>query len=94
VSNLSNAVKYLWAIGVAGQLIASLLFVRMAVQVNRVLAPEKRIPLIESRLRFFELKRLHEDLFPASTIRTAWLVLLAVSTSLLAIGVIPALKPK
>jgi hypothetical protein len=94
VSDLGNAVKYLWAIGVAGQLIASLLFVRMAVQVNRVLAPEKRIPLIESRLRFFELKRLHEDLFPASTIRTVWFVLLAVSTSLLAIGVMLAVKPK
>jgi hypothetical protein len=59
-----------------------------------VLEPEKQIPLLESRLRFFELKRLHEDLFPTSTVRNVWFILLAVSTSLLAIGVILAIKPK
>ena len=94
MSDLSNPVKYLWTIGVAGQLISSLLFRRMAVRVNSVLAPEKRIPLIESRLPFFELKRLHEDLFPTSTVRNVWFILLAVSTSLFAIGIILAVKPK
>ena len=84
----------MWASGLIGMTIGGLLFGRMHAQVNKLLPPEKRIPLIETRMRFYDIKHLHEELFPTSPIRAAWLVLTVASASMLAIGVILAVKPK
>ena len=60
----------------------------MAAELNRILPPRKRIPLIEFRYHISKIKRLHEDSFPASTLRVASLVLITVSALLPAAGLV------
>jgi hypothetical protein len=60
----------------------------MAIEVNKRLPQEKRLPLIEFRYIGSELRRLHEESFPTSTLRTTTSVLAAVSTILVAAGVV------
>jgi hypothetical protein len=90
----SNVVKSLFAIGTLGQAIAWLLFYRMVVTLNKVAPPAKRIPFDELRYPYISaIRRQHEEWFPTSAIRTAWLVLMVVSTSLVAIAIILAIRP-
>jgi hypothetical protein len=53
------------------------LFFRMAIELNRVLPPSKRIPLIEFRNHISEIRRLYEDSFPEGVLSMAWMTLLA-----------------
>jgi len=46
--------------------IASSLFIRMAIELNRTLPPQKKFSILELRMHFHELKRLHEEVFPVS----------------------------
>ena len=55
---------WLGALGTAALLIAWWLFLRMAVALNKVVPPEKRISLIESRNHISRIRRLYEDSFP------------------------------
>jgi hypothetical protein len=90
----SNAVKFLFAVGVLGQAVAWSLFYRMVIKLNQVVPPAKRIRLDELRYPYFSaIKRLHEEWFPTSTSRTVCLVLMVVSTSLVAIAIILGIRP-
>jgi hypothetical protein len=89
----TDTVKYLWVGGMIGMIAASILFGQMQAQVNKLLPPEKRISMIESRMRFHEIKSLHEERFPTSQLRTMWYVLMAISVFLMAVGIIVAIKP-
>jgi len=75
----SNGFKYLFGAGAFGQVVAGILFLRMARELNRVLPAERRMPLIEVRMHYFEIKRLHEEAFPASRLRAAWFLLTVTS---------------
>jgi len=61
---------------------------RMGVEVNKVLPPEKRIPLIEYNFHVQEIWRLHDDFFPKSKTAalTRWLI--AFSVALVAAGIV------
>jgi len=89
----TNVVRDLWMVGLSCLFISSSLFLCMAVELNKALPSDKRFPLLEIKMHFHEIKRLHENLFPVSTLRTAWFVLLVVSVSAMAIGVILAIRP-
>ena len=90
----SNVVMFLFAVGALGQAIAWLLFFRTVIKLNKVVPPAKRIPLDEFRYPYISaVRRLHEEWFPTSAIRTAWLVLMVVSTSLVAIAIILGIRP-
>jgi len=69
-----SAVKILVTVGGLGLLIGNALFIRMAIELNRVLQPQKKFYVLELRINFHEVKRLHEESFPVSTLRTAWFV--------------------
>jgi hypothetical protein len=69
-----SAVKILVTVGGLGLLIGNALFIRMAIELNRVLQPQKKFYVLELRINFHEVKRLHEESFPVSTLRTAWSV--------------------
>lgn len=64
--SVGRTVVSLFAIGGALLLAWSVLRLRMGAAVNKVLPPDKRVPLIEIRGRMAEIRRLHEDLFPSS----------------------------
>ena len=61
---------------------------RMAVEVNKVLPPEKRIPLIEYRFHVHEIWQLHDDFFPKSRTATLTRWLIAFSAALVAAGLV------
>ncbi len=65
-----------------------LLYFRVAIELNRVLPPRDRIPMIEIRYHFHDVKRLHEEWFPKSTLRLASFALLGVSTALIAAAIL------
>jgi hypothetical protein len=87
-SAASSLAFCLFAAAIVGFLVATLVTLRMAVDVNKVLPPEKRILLIEYRFHVQEIWRLHDDLFPKS--RTAALTrwLFALSAALVAASVV------
>jgi hypothetical protein len=60
----------------------------MIIELNKVLPPEKRIPLIEFRGRLSEIRDLHREWFPTSGLRATSFALIAASTALFAIAVI------
>jgi hypothetical protein len=66
----------------------------MAIELNRALAPQKRFFILELRMRFHEVKRLHEELFPVSALRATWFALMVSSVIVLAVAIIVAVKPK
>jgi hypothetical protein len=63
-------------------------FLRMASDLNRVLPPAKRIPLLEYRMHIPEITRLYEDSFPESRLSTAWRALVGAGAIALAGAVI------
>ena len=67
----------IWLLLISGALglAAVMLLLRMAAVVNKVAPPEKRVRLIEICSRMAEIRRLHEDLFPASRLSELWWVL-------------------
>jgi hypothetical protein len=79
--------------GLSCLLISSLLFLRMTIELNKALPPDKRISLLETQLRFFEIKSLHETSFPLSKIRTTWFIMTVVAMLLMATGTILAIRP-
>jgi hypothetical protein len=89
----SDVVRYLWIVGVLCLFNSSSLFLRMAVELNKVLPPEKKFSLFEIRMHFHEIKSSHESFFPISALRTVWLILLVVSVSAMAIAVMLAIHP-
>ena len=52
------------------------LFFRMTIDLNNVLPPDKRIPLIEFRNQISRIRRRHEDFFPESGLSTTCLILM------------------
>ena len=88
----TNLFKYLFGAGASGQVIAVFLFLRMAMELNRVLPPERRMPLIEIRMHFFEIKRLHEEAFPASRLRAAWFGFTVTSILVMVLAVLLELR--
>jgi hypothetical protein len=62
------------------------LFLKMIVELNRVLPPEKRIPLIQYREH--DIRGLHGQYFPVSRLRVGAFVLMTVFATLVAAGVI------
>jgi hypothetical protein len=87
MGTMSAPLKWCLAIAAVGFLVAQALFIRMAVAVNKKLPTEKRIPLIEFRYHIMEIKRMHEDMFPESSMATVWFLLQVASASAVAIGV-------
>lgn len=69
----------LFLVGAAVGAIGWGLFLRMALEFNKVLPPNKRIPLIEYRMHIAEIRRRHEELFPDSALSTAWFALMVVA---------------
>jgi len=69
---LPSSVKILFAMGSIGGLLATILFIRMAIELNRVLPPQKKFYIFGLRQHGHEEKRLHEKHFPVSRIRTTW----------------------
>jgi hypothetical protein len=63
-------------------------------ELNTVLPPAKHIFWWQNRERYFEIKSLHEELFPTGRNRTAWFVLTVLFVSLLILAVVLAVKPK
>jgi hypothetical protein len=60
----------------------------MAIEVNRVLPPRDRIPMVEIRYHFHDVKRLHEEQFPQSSVRLAFFMLMGLSVALLAAAIL------
>jgi hypothetical protein len=87
-SAASSLAVFLWIAACVGFLVAFLMTLRMAFEVNRVLPPEKRIPLIEYRFHVQEIWRLHDDFFPKSTTATLTRWLTAFSAVLIAAGIV------
>jgi hypothetical protein len=85
---LSNVTKGLWAVAAAGFLISASLSLRTAIEVNKRLPPEKRIPLFELRERGSDVDRFHGEFFPMDRARTTANVIAVVSSVLVAIGII------
>jgi DNA-binding beta-propeller fold protein YncE len=79
-------------VGGSGLFVSTALFVYMTVELNKTLPPGKK--LFPTGRDWREIQRLHEQLFPASVVRTAQFVLGALSTVIIAIGVFLAIKPK
>jgi len=79
-------------VGITGLLISTALFVYMTVELNKTLPPGKK--LFPIGRDWPEIQRLHEQRFPASTVRTGRLVLGVLSVVAVALGVILAIKPK
>jgi hypothetical protein len=91
---MSTAVKYLFGIGMLLGVIANWFWFRMIRELNTVLPPAKHIFWWQNRERYFEIKSLHEELFPTGRNRTAWFVLTVLFVSLLILAVVLAVKPK
>jgi hypothetical protein len=66
----------------------------MAVELNRVLPAQKKISLFELNIRRHDVKRLHEEFFPDSTLRATWFTLMVSSVIAMAVAVIIAMKSK
>jgi hypothetical protein len=91
---LHTVVKVLFGVGATGMLIGWSLFIRMAIELNRVLPPKRKFFLLELRIHFHEVKRLHEEFFPVSALRSTWFALMVSSATTLAAAIIIAVKPK
>jgi hypothetical protein len=91
---LPNVVKVLYGIGALGLLVGWSLFIRMTIELNRTLPPQKKFALVALRMHFHEVKRLHEESFPVSTLRATWFALMVFSVTAMAVAVIIAVKPK
>lgn len=78
----------LFGVGSAGMFTGWLLFIQMTRQLNQVLPPEKRIPLVTYRYRISEIKCLHEAHFPGSVLRGTSSILRAVLSLLRTLAVI------
>lgn len=91
---LPTVVKVLYGVGAIGMLVGFSLFIRMTIELNRVLPPQKKFSILELNMRRHEVKRLHEEFFPVSSIRTAWFVLMVASAMTMAGAVILAVKPR
>jgi hypothetical protein len=87
-SAASSLALCFWATAVIGFLLALLMTLRMGTQVNKILPPEKRIPLIEYRFHIQEIWRVHDDLFPKSRTATLTRWLTAFSAVLVAAGIV------
>jgi hypothetical protein len=61
---MNNLSLSLFLIGAFLSLTGWGLFFRMAIELNRVLPPNKRIHLIEFRFYISKIRRLHRDSFP------------------------------
>jgi len=90
---LPTVVKVLYGVGAIGMLVVFLLFIRMAIELNRVLPPQKKFSMLELNMRRHEVKRLHEEFFPVSSLRTTWFVLMVASVMTMAAAVVLAVKP-
>ncbi len=67
------------------------LFFRMAIKLNRMLPPAKKIPLIEFRNYRLEIERLYEGSFPESELPAGFRVLIVAGALTIGAGVIVAL---
>jgi hypothetical protein len=89
---VGKASIFLWVVGVVLHVIGWSLFFRMAIESNRVLPPNKRIPLIELRYHgVSEIRRRHEDSFPESGLSKTFLVLIVLATLSIGSGIIAEL---
>ncbi len=79
---------FLMVVGTVVSLIGWCLFFRMAIDLNKVLPPDKRIPLIEFRNQISRIRRLHEDSYPESGLSTTWLLLMIVAGMVWAAAII------
>jgi hypothetical protein len=50
--------------------------------------------MLELRMHFHEVKRLHEEFFPVSPLRATWFALMVFSVIAMVAAVIIAVKPK
>ena len=91
---LPTVVKVLHGVGAIGMLVGFSLFIRMAVELNRVLPPQKRFSIFELNMHRHEVKRLHEEFFPVSALRATWFALMVGSGITMAAAIIIAVKPK
>ena len=87
-------VKVLYGAGAISLVVGFALFVRMATELNRVLPSQKKVAIFELNMRRHEVKRLHEEFFPVSRLRTTWFVLMVASVMTMAAAVILAVKSK
>ena len=90
---LPTIVKVLFGLGSIGMLIGWSLFIRMAIDLNRALPPQKKFFIAELRMHFNEVKRLHEEFFPVSALRATWFALMVSSVITMAAAIILAVKP-
>lgn len=91
---LPTVVKVLFGIGAFGMFVGWSLFIRMTIELNQALPPQKQLFLLELRMHFHEVKRLHEEFFPVSALRTAWFALVVSSITAFGAAIIIAVKPK
>ena len=73
---MGKASTSLMVVGATVSLIGWSLFFRMVSELNKVLPPDKKIPVFEFRNHISEIRRLHEDSFPDSALSTAWMILM------------------
>jgi hypothetical protein len=64
----------------------------MTTELNRVLPPQKRIPLFEFRMHLWEIRNLHEQAFPKSRLRTTSFLLIGLSAALFGVAIIIGIK--
>lgn len=69
---LPTIVKVLFGVGLLGMFVGWALFIRMTIELNRASPRRKKFSILELRMHFREVKRLHEEFFPVSTIRAMW----------------------
>ena len=91
---LPSSVKILYALGGLGLVLGWALFFRMAIEVNRRLPPQKKFFLQDLNMHFHEVKRLHEETFPVSALRTTWFVLMVASVMAMVAATILAVRPR
>jgi hypothetical protein len=91
---LPTVVKVLFGVGAIGMFVGWSLFIRMVVELNRVLPPQKKFFILEFRMRHREIKRLHEKFFPVSSLRATWFAFIVSSVITMAAAIIVAVKPK
>ena len=85
---LTSLFPLLLGLGSAGMFTGGVFFALMTIRLNKVLPSEKRIRLVTYRYHISEIKRLHEEYFPNSTLRATYYLLVIVSVLLLALGTI------
>lgn len=84
----------LWVTAICASVAGQLLFIRMAVEVNRKLPFDKRIPLFGLKEHIWEVRSLHGDMYPKSAVRTAAYLLIGCSTFFFVVAVILAVEPR